>query len=118
MKLSHLTLFSVAFLSGCSQDPAGVRIAHEAPVVTTPAQPARVEPIFYNGKTYQVSFASAADGSVDLRITGMSASQAKDASALSTSALHHFACKDSQKAVLQSAPAFDGTTWRAAGRCA
>ena len=87
-------------------------------MVTTPAPAARVEPVFYNGKTYQVSFTPGADGSVGMSIVGMTAAQAKDAAALSTSTLHHFACKDTQKAVLSAAPAFDGSAWKASGRCA
>jgi hypothetical protein len=118
MKLNHLAFSAALILAGCSHDPAGIRIAHEAPAVaTTPAPAARVEPVFYNGKTYQVSLAPAADGTVGLSIAGMAAAQAKDAAALTSSTLHHFACKDSQKAVLQAPPAFATGIWRARGRC-
>ena len=103
----------------CSHDPAGVRISNDVPAapVTAAPVPARSEPVFYNGKTYRVSFAPDAAGSIAINIAGMSATQAKDAAALSHSTFHHFNCKDSQKAVLQNAPIFDGGTWKAVGRC-
>jgi hypothetical protein len=116
--MNHLALLVALALGACSHDPAGVRIAHETPVVTTPALAAKVEPVFYNGKTYQVSISPHGDGSMAMGISGMSAAQAKDAMALSTSTLHHFACKDSQKAVLQAPPAFDGRNWNSSGHCA
>jgi len=118
MKVNHLALFAALALAGCSQDPAGVRIAHDAPVVTTPALAAKVEPVFFNGKTYQVSISPIGDGNISMSLTGMTAAQAKDAVALTTSTLHHFACKDSQRVVLQAAPAFDGSAWKSTGRCA
>ena len=119
MKLTRVFLFVPVLIGGCSQEPIGVRVAHDVPPapVVAAAVPARSEPVFYNGKTYQVSFAPDAAGSVSIRIAGMNATQAKDALALSHSTFHHFNCKDSQKAVLQNSPTFDGGTWKTVGRC-
>ncbi len=79
---------------------------------------ARTEPVFYNGKTYQVAINPVSDGSVALNIGGMTGAQGKDANALASSTLFHFACRDSQKAQLQGQPVFDGASWKATGRCA
>jgi hypothetical protein len=118
MKLNHLAALAAFTLAACSQDN-GVRLTHEEPVATpAPAVAAKVEPVFYNGKTYKVSITPNGDGTIAMKIPGMGANQEKDAAALSSNVLHHFACKDSQKAVLSAPPAFDGTGWFAAGRCA
>ncbi|MDE2383251.1 MAG: hypothetical protein KGO53_01425 [Alphaproteobacteria bacterium] len=121
MKLNHLALPAALLLAACSQDPAGVRLTHEAATAapaTTPAVAAKTEPVFYNGHTYQVAFNPQGGGMFSLAIAGMGAGQGKDAAALASSTLHHFACKDSQKAVLQAAPAFEGGSWKASGHCA
>ena len=115
MKMNHLA-FATLLLTACSHDPVGVRLTHEAQPAAITAT-AKTEPVFYNGKTYQVSFTPAGDGNATLSIAGMSAAQAKDASQLATSTFHHFACKDSQKAVLTAPPTFDGAGWKATGHC-
>jgi hypothetical protein len=102
-------------LTACSHDPGGVRISHDSP--SAPAPAARTEPVFYNGKTYQVAINPNPDGSISMNIGGMNVGQGRDATALASSTLHHFACKDSQKAVLQGQPAFDGAHWNANGSC-
>ena len=117
MKMNHFIILCGLLLTACSQEPAGVRIvsgADSAPNLTQ----AKTEPIFYNGKTYQVSVAPAPDGAATIQIAGMGPAQARDASGLATSALHHFTCKDSQKAVLNAAPIFSDGTWQATGHCA
>ena len=48
---------------------------------------ARSEPIFYNGKTYQLDFGPASGGAYDMVVSGMSSKQKKDAVAVATSAL-------------------------------
>ena len=115
MKMNHLATLLTFALAACSQEPTGVRLTKDVP--SSPAPAAKVEPVFYNGKTYQVSLSPTGDGGTSLSIAGMSAAQANDAAGLGKSSFHHFACKDSQKAIL-SAPAFDGTNWNATARCA
>jgi len=120
MKLNHTAaLFAISIaLAACSHDAEGVRLTHDAPMGPAPAVAAKVEPVFYNGKTYKVSLTPNADGSIVMKIPGMGAGQEKDAGALASNVLHHFACRDSQKAVLTAPPAYDGTGWFAAGHCA
>ncbi len=117
MKNCLSVALSAMLLTACSQEPAGVRITQEAPPAAAITVKPKSEPIFYNGKTYQVSVAPAGNGAAQISIAGMSANQTKDASGLATSALHHFTCKDSQKAVLQAPPKFEGAIWKATGGC-
>ena len=114
MKMNHAAALLAFTLAACSHEPAGVRLTKDVP--SAPALAAKVEPVFYNGKTYQVSLSPAGDGSTTLSIAGMTAAQSKDATGLATSSFHHFACKDSQKAMLTT-PAFDGAIWRASAHC-
>lgn len=110
-----ICLLTATGLAACSAEPQGIRITNEAP---RPAGvTAKTEPVFYNGKTYQVSFAPLPDGSGTLLIGGMGAAQSRDASGLAVSAFHHFACKDTEQARLASTPSFDGAAWHASARC-
>ena len=120
MRLNHLALLiSALALAACAQDAGGVRVTNAVPAPDpVAAPPSKVEPIFYNGKTYKVAMSTNPDGTVAMRIPGMGKDQQKDATGLATSALHHYNCKDSQKIELAAQPAFDGTGWFAAGRCA
>ena len=119
MKMNHFAVTACLLLAACSQDPSGIRLVQEkqAEANANAANSAKTEPVFYNGKTYQVSLAPAADGFSSVKIAGMSAKQERDASGLATSALFHFACKDSQKAVLQNAPVFVDGEWKTFGHC-
>jgi len=117
MKMNHFAAFSCLLLAACSQDPSGIRLIQEKQAEANTALKAKTEPVFYNGKTYQVSLAPEADGFTSVKISGMSTKQEKDASSLATSALYHFACKDSQKAVLQNAPVFVDGEWKTLGHC-
>jgi hypothetical protein len=114
-RFAFVTIVPV-LLSACSQDPQGVRISREAPSPDIKVA-ARTEPVFYNGKTYQVSITPTGDGGMNLGIAGMGAAQGKDANQLTLSTMHHFACKDSQKVMLTQPATFDGSGWRASGRC-
>lgn len=116
MKMNRFIVLAALSLSACSQEPAGVRVVND-PVASSTSVAAKTEPVYYNGKTYQVSLTPATGDGANVSIAGMGANQAKDASGLATSAFHHFACKDSQKAVLQNSPVFDGGSWKAIGHC-
>lgn len=79
----------------------------------------RSEPIFYNGKTYQLDYSYLeGEGLFDMRVSGMGPKQQKDAVALATSSLRYFACPDGQTGKLQGQPAYDGGQWRMQARCA
>ena len=110
-----VVLFSLG-LFGCSQEPAGIRVVAEKPNVSS-GPTAKTEPVFYNGKTYQVSLAPVADGATRVSISGMSATQSRDADGLAKSSFHHFACKDTQKAVIIQ-PRFINALWVTTAHCA
>ena len=103
-----------AAITGC-KTASTVRITNEKPVAEP--QPARSEPIFYNGKTYKLDFAPRSGGVYDMAVSGMSAKQKKDAVAVATSSLGYFACPDGQKGRLQNDPAYADAKWRMQAKC-
>jgi hypothetical protein len=114
--LNRLVLpFAAALLlAGCKSDNT-VRITSDAPVAK--AQPARSEPIFYNGKTYHLDFSPASGGIYNMAVSGMGPKQKKDAVAVATSSLGYFACPDGQRGKLQNEPAYAEAKWRMQARC-
>ncbi len=103
-------------LSACSSQPTGVRLTHDEPPSAAVVTSARTEPVFYNGKVYQVTLVPE-QGGYAFNVAGMNAQQQKDAVGLATSALHHFACKDSQKARFVSQPSYVSGQWQFHGNC-
>jgi hypothetical protein len=104
---------ALVLLTACQSDN-GARITSSAPAATG----ARSEPVFYNGKTYQMSFNSTkGSGLYDMTVAGMGPGQKKDAVAVATSSLGYFACPDGQRGQLASEPSYVGSTWRMQARC-
>ncbi|MGA7268679.1 MAG: hypothetical protein WBX21_13060, partial [Aestuariivirga sp.] len=87
-RIIPVAMLAVA-LYGCSGSDSNVRITNDKPQVAVPK--ARSEPIFYNGKTYQLDFGPASGGAYDMVVSGMSSKQKKDAVAVATSALGYYA---------------------------
>ena len=114
-----LLFLIVSSLVACSQSPSGVRITKAAiqsvPVVVQ--SPAKSEPVFYNGKIYQVAFVSDPAGGYAMTVTGMAVSQQKDAVAVATSSLRQFACGAKQSGKLLSQPQYDGGQWHMTAHC-
>ena len=114
-----ILILAVFGLAACSQDPAGVRITKQEPAAApavVQAQP-KSEPVFYNGKVYQVNFAPDPAGGYAMAVSGMSAAQQKDSVAIATSSLRHFACKTSQSGKLLTQPQYNGGQWRMSVHC-
>jgi hypothetical protein len=117
MKMLYVVLLLPA-LAGCSQTDNGVRISAEKPVTpAAPVQKARIEPIFYNGKTYQLRMSPADGGVFDMSVAGMSAGQQKDAVAVATSSLRYFACPDGKTGKLTNQPRYLESSWKMSARC-
>ena len=120
--MNRLFLFPVLLmLAACSTQNSNVRVTAEQPPAPPPkAVPqARNEPVFYNGKTYQLRFApSATAGSYAMSVQGMTAGQAKDAEAVATSSLRYFACKEGMTGKLSMRPRYDGKLWHMTAHCA
>jgi hypothetical protein len=116
--MNRIALITTLLLAACSQDP--VRIENTKPA-EPPPKPApvvkfRKEPIFYNGKTYQLTFAEG-KGDTAMRVAGMTAKQQKDAEAVATSSLRYFKCKDGQGSKLTSGPRYIESVWEMTARC-
>ena len=115
--MNRFAILSLAMLlAACSSEPTGVRLTHDLPATASIAPVARNEPVFYNGKVYHVAILPETGG-YSLNVLGMSAGQQKDAVALATSTLHHFTCKDSQKASFSSQPSYVSGQWQFHGNC-
>ena len=103
----------LALAAGCSSGKK-FRMSGAQTVQTGP----RSEPIFYNGKTYRLDYAYAEERrAFDMRVSGMTQAQQKDAIAVATSSLRYFACPDGQQGQLIGAPAYDGGVWSLQAKC-
>lgn len=103
-------------LSACSHDPEGIRLTHDVPASPAAMTSPRTEPVFYNGKVYRLNV-QPDQGGYGLSISGMAPTQQKDAVAVATSAMHQFACKDSQKIGFSGQPSYASGLWQFHGNC-
>ena len=79
---------SLALLGACSSK-SKVNINRTAQTVQTKS---RSEPIFYNGKTYQLDYDYAeGQGAFDMKVSGLGPKQQQDAVNIATSSLGYFA---------------------------
>jgi hypothetical protein len=114
MKRLAILLASLVALAACAPKP-DVNVTRSTGNVQTKT---RSEPIFYNGKTYQLDFAWLESAGVfDMKVGGMGAKQQNDAVAVATSSLGYFACPEGQKGRLTNAPKYDGGKWLMQARC-
>lgn len=109
--------FACVLLLACSRPENGVRVSVEKPVAPVPVQKARNEPVFYNGKTYQLRLMPRAGGAFDVSVAGMSSGQQKDAVAVATSSLRYFACPDGKTGKLTNQPVYAASAWTMTARC-
>jgi hypothetical protein len=115
--MKKLMMFLAALaLAACAQDQSHLRITASKPEAAPVLKP-RSEPIFYNGKTYQLDLNPTAQGEFSLVVNGMGPKQEKDAVNLATSSLRYYACKDSQTSRLRSRPAYADGRWTMAASC-
>lgn len=116
-----VALVTPLLLAACSNKDAGVRVTQNAqqPVaaIAPKAAPARTEPIFYNGKSYQLKFAPTQGGQYAMSVHGMNAKQQKDATAVATSSLRYFKCKDGLNGLLTSSPVYSEAAWKMTAKC-
>jgi hypothetical protein len=104
-------------LAACQSTDNGVRISAEKAAPAAVVAKARSEPIFYNGKTYQLDFSPVGGGTFAMAVGGMSAKQEKDAVAVATSSLRYFACPEGKSGKLSSKPAYANGNWKMQARC-
>jgi hypothetical protein len=108
----------LALLAACSQ-PKNVDITRGSQTVQ---KTSRSEPIFYNGKHYNLRYSYNESLKVfDMKVNGttatMKSGDQKDAEAIATSALGHFACPDGQRGKLSNTPKYASGTWSLQARC-
>jgi len=103
-------------LAACNNEANGVRISAEKSAATDIARP-RSEPIFYNGKTYQLDFAPLGGGAFAMAVGGMTVKQEKDAVAVATSSLRYFACPEGKTGKLTDKPAYAAGAWKMRAHC-
>jgi hypothetical protein len=117
----NLLVILAVTLAACTSQESNIRVTAEQPVKPAPKTAAvpqtRTEPVFYNGKTYQLHFAPAGPGTYAMTVSGMSAGQRKDAEAVATSSLRYFACKEGYTGKLTDQPRYETSIWKLTARC-
>lgn len=104
-----------AFLVACGSS-SKVRFNRGAQTVQTNS---RSEPIFYNGKTYQMDYTySEAKGAFAMRVSGLGPKQHQDAVNIATSSLSYFACPDGQRGRIIGQPLYVDRKWSLYVSCA
>jgi hypothetical protein len=105
----------LAFLTACASK-SKVEFTHNGPAVVQTKS--RSEPIFYNGKTYQLDYTyGEAQSAFDMRISGLGPKQQQDAMNIATSSLGYFACPDGQRGKIIGAPAYVDSKWALQAKC-
>ena len=110
-------ILSTVSLAACQGDGVSIKAEKQGASAAVINRP-RSEPIFYNGKTYQLDFAPAGKGTFNMAVAGMGPKQEKDAVQLATSSLRYYACPDGKTGKLLNKPMYGGGTWRMAAHCA
>ena len=121
--MRHMKLWALAAglaLAGCQKAPLPPEPAEKPQAQAQTAS--RSEPVFYNGRQYQVSYNhDAARGDFDVQVKGITKpmgsgdqSQAQD---IASGVLRHFACPKGLTGRIAGTPAFDAGTWRMQARC-
>jgi hypothetical protein len=114
MKHAIIMLLLAAMLAACAEK-AKVNITRATPQVQTKS---RSEPIFYNGKTYQLDYAfNEGQSAFDMKVSGLGPKQQKDAVNIATSALAYYACPDGLRGRLQGTPAYLQGKWDLQAKC-
>ena len=113
MKKIALVICALVMLAACSSSK--MKINRTTATVQTAS---RSEPIFYNGKTYQLDYNYIdGQGAFDMKVSGLGPKQQQDAMNIATSGLSYFACPDGQRGKLMGMPVYVGKKWTAYAKC-
>lgn len=115
MKNAIVLIVMLAALAACSSKPK-VDVTRSTPseIQTT----SRSEPIFYNGKTYQLDYDfNEGANRFDMKVSGLGPANKQDAINIATSALSYYSCPDSKRGRLQGTPVFNGGKWDVKAMC-
>lgn len=110
-----LTLAVMAALSACASKPkVDVKRSAASEIQTT----SRSEPIFYNGKTYQLDYDfNQGDNRFDMKVSGLGPNNKQDAINIATSALSYYSCPDNRRGRLQGTPVYNAGKWDVKAMC-
>jgi len=104
----------LALLGACASK-SKVNINRTSQTVQTNS---RSEPIFYNGKTYQLDYTYAGgQGAFDMKVSGLGPKQQQDAVNITTSSLAYFACPDGQRGKIIGSPTYVDDKWTIQAKC-
>lgn len=113
MKKIALVICALVLLGACTSSK--VNINRSTATVQTKS---RSEPIFYNGKTYQLDYTySEAQGTFDMKVSGLSPKQQQDATNIAISSLGYFACPDGQRGKIRGMPIYVDGKWSLLAKC-
>ena len=114
MKKAIVLIVMLAALAACSSKPK-VNVTRSEPDIQTNS---RSEPIFYNGKTYQLDYVfNQGQNLFDMKVSGLGPNNKQDAINIATSALSYYSCPDSKRGRLQGSPVFNGGKWDVKAMC-
>ena len=115
MKKALILAGTVVALAACSSKPK-VEVTRSAPPEIQTKS--RSEPIFYNGKTYQLDYSFNDDQNhFDMKVSGLGPANKQDAVNIATSALSYYSCPDARRGRLQGTPVFNGGKWNVKAMC-
>jgi hypothetical protein len=110
-----LIVAAALLLAACAKQ-SNVDVTTSQPAVQTQA---RSEPIFYNGKQYNMAYTyNEPSKAFDVKVSGLGAQQGKDARNIVFSGVRYFACPDPQVAQIIGEPRYAGGNWLMQARCA
>lgn len=114
MKKIIVLIVSVAALAACASK-SKVDVTRSEPEIQTNS---RSEPIFYNGKTYQLDYEfNQGQNLFDMKVAGLGPKNKQDAINIATSALSYYSCPDSKRGRLQGEPVYNGGKWDLKAMC-
>jgi hypothetical protein len=115
MKKSMFIAGGLVLIAACTSK-SKIEITHVTPAVQTKS---RSEPIFYNGKNYQLDYSfNAAQNVFDMKVAGLGPKLQKDATNIATSSLAYYACPDGQRGRLVGVPTYVDGKWALQAKCA
>ncbi len=114
MKKAIVLIVLIAALGACASKPK-VDVKRSEPEIQTNS---RSEPIFYNGKTYQLDYVYNPGQSLfDMKVSGLGPNNKQDAINIATSALGYYSCPIRSAAACRARLAYAGGKWDLKAMC-
>ena len=114
MKNIALVICALALLGACTSSKVSFNKTSQTVQTTS-----RSEPIYYNGKTYQLDYVYIeGKGAFDMKVSGLGPKQQQDAMNITTSALGYFACPDGLRGRVMGLPIYVERKWTIYAKCA